>query len=392
MKNLYYSLLYKYLRHYNLYNFIIYLVMLIIINILGKGNTVECMMVEVAPHELPGPQGPGPQGPGPSLEPLLELREHYQTYEAFKDYMNANIINNTEFMLNVEPLAVTYLRTILYTIEGLAYLYEVPYSKYTDELLYADIVIHISRLVYTQSLQFPGFDMQNLVINLARLNTELKNPLLYVIIEHQTYLDNVDNPLFRGSRVFDVNMSRAIEQLQLFYRKTPIRTQEFINPLLNEFLKEPVSRLDSIPIPIDIDINKPLKLPDINDILVDDLAQHFIRHVERDVRLTSSAVGYQEVSDLLLKRIIFNQMLHNYTDCVFWTQYPTLRDVDTFIFHINMSRYLERQIMLHHNEDFLTNRTFLMLYEIFDEISDYNIKHGTDLTMGQIIDIISSRL
>lgn len=394
IKHTYYNFLYKYFKYYNIYNLIFYILIIITCNVLLVTDTTICTNEKALVRYVP------PIVNADESENFFtQLMDRYETYEKFKEFMNLSVIKNTALIHKTEPLSLTYLRVFLSIIEILKLRYDV---NNLSELYLLHLALYDLILLLKSNLLH-----KNIIMNLAILNTELQDPTLHVIIDmhinHYQHLNNLlnINESDRNITDFLVKIEKLLDFVQIDAPyKTPIRTQKFITPFLNEYLhKLPKKELDSniVIMPEFYQypecLISPFKLPEGNSIYdYQNIASHLLEDVLRHLRLTSYALGYIDIDPKLLKKIIYNIIKHHQTDYIFWTKYKAMTLIDGFIVNEELSSFFEKQVILHGQySDELTINTLLILKQIFTEMGDFNLKHDTDFTMQQIMDILSNQ-
>ena len=132
----------------------------------------------------------------PKLENINDLYIKYSTSENFKEYYNLEIINNTPLILNKwEPLSMTYRRTAMYILESIDCTLEDTSSH----------VANIADQFYNNMLVFDTAVINNIILNIARINTEVNSMFLHQIIENYLYIDR-DNEILTPFTRRDVNL------------------------------------------------------------------------------------------------------------------------------------------------------------------------------------------
>jgi len=240
--------------------------------------------------------------------------EIYSTYISFKEYYNLDIINNTPLLLNkYEPLSVIYLRTALYILDSINATYvdlEIPLNPQ-----------NISNQFYENMLVFHPVIVNNIMLNLSNINTQLNNLELYEMLTHFINIDKEKSNILSPFTIRDINLINS-----------GFKSVRQLDTNISEY-KIPVDLIKPWKLP------EPEKMPDCVDKLMSDLYVRIGRY--------QNIYNQHNLSDELLDELI-NSTVHKYhTDYNYWGAFSKCSP--------EVKQFMAEHIFDYLNESYLKN-------------------------------------
>lgn len=378
---------YKYIKNYSAYNYILHLLLIVVCCWFFNPSTVICTD-ESALVVVPVKEEPNP------------IYSFYDTYEGFKEYMNLKTINLTPLINDhIEPLTLIYLRA---TLCGLKFY---TMSLNMDDWFFGTIfdamgntrqwvtMLTITNSLYENFKLFNTFGLQNLIVHMAQLNVEMKDPFLKLLIDLLMFKDE---SAIQTKKLFYQETIRAVEHFQQLFN-IPLRTETYFNTHLNKFLYFIEDGLENFitPPPFNhLNPADPLIISTVEATALHDgttynsLMNTIMEDTLRFIRLNVYALENETLSPNFIKSCIYNLILNHTTDYLFWSQLHNMSHVD-FCSFINASISCIDHAILKCENDPISSNTLHILREIFMEVSDFN-NDELGLNMKQIVQYLST--
>lgn len=212
------------------------------------------------------------------------LYNKYNTFEHFKTHMDSKVIEDTPLILGkYEPISMTYLRTGLYTLHYI-------YDSFPDKP--EDIAI-ISDQFYNNMLIFDKNIVYNILENMAIINMEKNDELLYTVVADCLRIEKERQSL--GFTDFEMRAIRLIANG--FEMPTALQTK-----ILN--YKVP------------LDLVRPWKLPESEG--VPNIMDQLIKDIQTKTSIYQNYYGVHDLPDSIMEKIISDTVKIYHTDTNFW--------------------------------------------------------------------------